>query len=394
MKLGVDFGTSNTVVSYMENNTPLVLKFNHSGVSRDIFPSVSFYPSGQEASFHGLQALEYAFTRHGTLVKSLKRILKNYYQGLQFQAGEFQREAKDLLLDFLKNLRVQVTQSQHLPPDETLEVLLTVPANSNGAQRSITRACFQEAGFLVSPQILEEPTASAIEFCYSGVSDRLRSQGKPFYVIVYDLGGGTFDTSLIRIQPDHFSVIATAGIEQLGGDDFDRCLYQMVVEQKDLFGLTSLQEKLLLHRCCEAKEMLANTIEPKYIRIDLEEARISSESVKIKVDEYYERLLPLVNQTLYKIEEVLQSKAVTREGIHGIEEIENIYLVGGSSQLQLILRRIQEKYGPDKVHLSSLPFASIALGASRRLFQHKIQIEQIFSRNFGVMRVAGGNEYF
>lgn len=393
MKLGIDFGTSNTVVSYMENNIPLVMKFSHAGISKDVLPSASFYPTEKSDGVHGLQALEYAFTRQGTLIRSLKRDLKNYYHGLPFESGEFKADIKTLLVNFFKNLRMNIIQSQHLPLDEDLDVLLTVPANSNGAQRSITRQCFQEAGFTVSPQILEEPTASAIEFSYSGLSTRLRSQGAPIYVLVYDLGGGTFDVSLIRIEPERFSVIATAGIERLGGDDFDLCLYQMVAEQKELSGLTPLQEKLLLHRCCEAKEILANTIDPKYLRIDLEEAHISNESAKIRVEEYYERLLPLVNQSLYKIEELLRSERVKAEGIKSMEQLEKIYLVGGSSQLPLILRRMMGKYGQQKVHLSSLPFASIALGACRMVHQ-KIKVEPILSRNFGVMRIAGGNEYF
>ena len=393
MKLGIDYGTSNTVVTDIDNNIPLAIKFNHAGISKDVFPSASFYPKGANESSHGLQALEHAFIMEGTLVRSLKRNLKNYYQGLQYASGDFQYEVKNLLINFLKDLRRNITKNLSLSSGEDLEVVLTVPANSNGAQRSITRECFQEAGFIVSSQILEEPTASAIEFSYSGLSDRLRSKGKPIYVLVYDLGGGTFDVSLIRMEPNHFSVIATAGIEKLGGDDFDHCLYEMIIEKKHLTGLSPLQEKLLLHRCCEAKETLANTIDPKYLRVDLEEARISEESVKIQVEEYYECLMPLVHQTLNKIKEVLESKAVRNEGIKGIKDIEKIYLVGGSSQLPLILKYIQKEYGQEKVHLSSLPFASIALGAARKV-QQKVQVEQILSRTFGVMRIGKGTEYF
>ncbi|MGA1871008.1 MAG: Hsp70 family protein [bacterium] len=393
MKLGIDFGTSNTIVSYMENNMPLVMRFHHAGITKDLFPSASFYSKNKDQGYHGIEALERAFTGEGTLVRSIKRSLKNYYQGLQFQSGKFQREVKGIGLDFLRNLKMHIVTTHHLSPEDPLEVMLTVPANANGAQRSITRECFKEAGFILSPKILEEPTASAIEFSYSGLSERLRKQGKPINILVYDLGGGTFDVSLIRIEPDHYAVLATAGIEQLGGDDFDQILYQMVVEKKALSGLTPLQEKLLLYRCREAKENLANTIDPKYIRIDLEEAHISDESVKMRVDEYSERLLPLLNRTLDKIDEVLYSQALQNQGIQGMEHIEKIYLVGGSSQLPLILKLITKKYGQGKVHLSSIPFASIALGACR-MGQQKIQGEDILSRTFGVFRVAGPEEYF
>lgn len=394
MKLGIDFGTTNTVISYLENNFPVIMRFNYAGLTKDVFPSVSFYASGMDKGVHGSQALEYAFSSlNGTLVRSLKRSLKNYFDGQLFSSGDFQAEEKKLLINFLKSLKEQINQSLYLSPDEEIEALLTVPANSNGAQRAITRECFQAAGFSVFPTILEEPTASAIEFSFSTVSERLRAQKNPLYVLVYDLGGGTFDVSLIRIEQNNYSVVATSGIEQLGGDDFDHLLFQMILEQKELSGLTPLQEKLLLHRCCEAKQTLANTIDPKYLKIDLEEAHICNDAVKLKVEEYYERILPLVNQTLYKIEEVLQSEAVKATGIQGIEQIEKIYLVGGSSQLPLVLRRVQEKYGRDKVYLSSLPFGSIALGACR-MVQQDLQIEPILSRTFGVMRVVEGGEYF
>ena len=394
MKVGIDFGTSNTVVSYLENHAAVVMKFNHGGLTKDVFPSVSFYPDGETEGCHGLEALECAFAGRGTLVRSLKRSLRNYYQGLQFQEGEFQREVKDLLLDFLKHLKKTIIQTQHLSTEEELDVLLTVPANANGAQRLITRECFREAGFVVSPRIIDEPTASAIEFSYSGLSERLVAhQGKPVYVMVYDLGGGPFDVSLVRIEPEHYSVIASAGIEQLGGDDFDHCLYQMVIENKELSGLTPLQEKLLLYRCCEAKESLANIIDPKYLRIDLEEAHIEEGSLRLRVEEYYERLVPLVNQSLSKLEEVLRSQTARAEGISDLGQIEKIYLVGGGSQLPLILKRVQGKYGQEKVHISSLPFASIALGACH-MVQQEMQVEQILSRTFGVIRTAGGREYF
>ncbi|MGA1823067.1 MAG: Hsp70 family protein [bacterium] len=393
MKLGIDFGTSNTIVSYMENNMPFIMRFHHAGITKELFPTASFYPKNKEQEYHGIEALECAFTGEGTLIRSIKRSLKNYYQGLQFQSGVFERQVNEIVLDFLRNLKKHIVTTHQLSPEEPLEVMITVPANANGAQRSITRECFRQAGFAIAPKILEEPTASAIEFAYSGLSDRLRKQGKPINILVYDLGGGTFDVSLIRIEPDHYAVLATAGIEQLGGDDFDQCLYQMVVEKKALSGLTPLQEKLLLYRCREAKENLANIIDPKYIRIDLEEARISDESVKIRVDEYAERLFPLLIRTLDKIDEVLHSQALQKQGIHGIEDVEKIYLVGGSSQLPLILKLITKKYGQNKVHLSSIPFASIALGACR-MNQNKIQGEDILSRTFGVLRVAGPKEYF
>ncbi|MEW5802276.1 MAG: Hsp70 family protein [bacterium] len=396
MRIGIDYGTSNTVVSYMDNHTPVVMKFNHAGLTKDVFPSVSFYPEGASEGCHGLEALECAFAGQGTLVRSLKRNLKNYFQGLQLCEETFQRDVKGILVDFLKHLKKTIIQTQHLTDEEELEVLLTVPANANGAQRLITRECFREAGFVVSPRIIDEPTASAIEFSYTGMSERLRgqaNQGNSIYVLVYDLGGGTFDVSLVRIEPERYSVIASAGIEQLGGDDFDQCLYQMVIENKELSGLTPLQEKLLLYRCCEAKESLANIIDPKYLRIDLEEAHIDEGSIRLRVEDYYERLLPLVNQTLSKLEEVLHSKMTQGEGITGLDQVEKIYLVGGGSQLPLILKRVQEKYGREKVHLSSLPFASIALGACH-MVQQKMQVEQILSRTFGVIRTAGGREYF
>lgn len=157
--------------------------------------------------------------------------------------------------------------------------------------------------------------------------------------------------------------------------------------------MSPLQEKLLLHRCCEAKESLANIIDPKYLRIDLEEAHVGEGAIRLRVEEYYERVLPLVNQTLGKLEEVLRSPGVQAEGISSLEQIEKIYLVGGSSQLPLILKRVQGKYGQDKVHLSSLPFASIALGACH-MAQQNIQVEQVLNRTFGVIRTAAGKEYF
>jgi molecular chaperone DnaK (HSP70) len=286
---------------------------------------------------------------------------------------------EQFLAAYLRRLRRMVLRSSHLEGEKTLQVMLGVPANANSLQRLRTLQAAEQAGFQVLG-LLHEPTAAAIEYAHR--HPRFGRGGERRHVLVYDLGGGTFDAAVVRVDPAGVAVVRSAGIERLGGDDFDRAMAELALAKagRRWEDVERRARQRLLTRCREAKEALRGTT--RKLLLDLEDA--GGGEVALSGEEFFERCLPLIDQTVGVLEDVLSASGVD------LDDVDALLLVGGGSQMPLVRRRLKALVG-SRLKISPHPFASTAVGLAIHADQAPLRpVEERFSRHFGVWREAEG----
>src|SRR5215468_9317597 len=279
MKLGVDFGTTRVVVAAVDRGNYPLLTFETREGTADWFPMLVAIRGSERR--YGWAAWALQAEPGWTVVRSLKRVLEDAGPDTALELdGE-----RYPLLDLVTGLAVELRRALAL--DDPLEVMLGVPANANATQRFLTIEAFSRAGFRVLG-LLNEPSAAAIEF---GHSQKLKGR-----LLVYDLGGGTFDASLVDLDERTHTVAASEGIATLGGDDFDHLLADVALEGVAPRQLTAGELFRLLEECRRQKEALhPNT---RRIVVDLDHAREGWGQVTIPVAAYYERCEPLIEETI------------------------------------------------------------------------------------------------
>ena len=386
MKLGIDFGTTRTVVACVDRgNYPVVTFSDTSGDAQDWFPSVVAERDG-ELRF-GFAALATVNDPSFTAVRSFKRLLADASSGgtTTIEVGSLVLTIDELVTRFLAALKAAILNESNLPShlsdleEEELRTVVAVPANSSGAQRFVTLDAFRRAGF--SPiAMLNEPSAAGFEYTHR---HRDTLTAKRDHVVVYDLGGGTFDASLVRMRGRSHEVMGTAGVNQLGGDDFDEVLLGLVLEKAKLTraALDGRAIERLLDQCRDAKERLNPS--SKKLSIDLEtalgEAAPMPMSV-VTVADFYAACLPLVNRSIDAMVPVMDRL----EG--ALDDIAGIYVVGGASELPIVARALRERFGR-RVHRSPYPSAAIAIGLAIACDETAgFELSDRYARTFGVFR--------
>jgi molecular chaperone DnaK (HSP70) len=244
MRLGIDYGTTRTVVSAVDRgNYPVVSFQTADGDTQDWYPSLIAVRG--DACLYGLDAVHRQDDPDWVLFRSFKRQLATLGPAAQLPLGTGAVTALELLTAFLAQLRRDlVTRSNlRLTPQETLEAVIAVPANANSNQRFLTLEAFRRAGFQVCG-LLNEPSAAGIEYAH-----HTRSAGpsaRRELVVVYDFGGGTFDASVISMAARRHEVVRSAGIAQLGGDDVDDLLLNLALAQAGGQDWTTTEQVRLL----------------------------------------------------------------------------------------------------------------------------------------------------
>jgi molecular chaperone DnaK (HSP70) len=262
--------------------------------------------------------------------------------------------------------------------------MIAVPANASTRQRYLTIEAFRRAGFTVVG-MLNEPTAAAIEYAHRSLGVLSRRSPKR-YVVVYDLGGGTFDTSAVSLSGRRYDLIATEGISELGGDDFDEAILELVLDAAghSRGDLDSVSEARALEACRRAKETLGPSA--RRLLVDLGTVLEGHEAVTIDVATLYDRVEPLVTRTLDLLDRVLSM--LTQHGIDpsNPRELGAVYLVGGATAFPLVGRRLRERYGR-KVQLAPEPHAATAIGLAIAADpEADVYVREAVTRYFGVWR--------
>lgn len=381
MRIGIDFGTTRIVVAAADRgNYPLVNFEAPDGRVRDWTPSLLAISGDKRA--YGWEALEQQGKPGWTIVRSLKRWLKNAGPCSTVDIAGQQLNVFLLMTEMMMALRCELMDKSTLGASkyDRFQVMLGVPANANSNQRFLTQEAARAAGFEVLG-LLNEPSAAAIEFACRHSSDRKnRLKGG---LLVYDLGGGTFDVSLVALGEAGRSVIASDGIPDLGGDDFDEILARLALAEAGKpdqaeDSLTGAEWYMLLDECREKKESLNPN--SRKVTVDLERVRKDWREVSIGVDAFYERCRPLVETSRGIVEALLAA--------HPDHAIDTLYLTGGGSELPSVARVLRETFGR-RVQRSAYMRSATAIGLAIRAEGHEDRpLRDQFTKNFGVWREA------
>lgn len=362
-------------------NYPVVGFADFQGDSHDFFPSVVAERAGELR--YGWSALAVASQAGWTLLRSFKRLLAGSELSLrqEVEIGSTKLLVADLVTGFLGALREAIPA----PDDGGIEAVVAVPANAHGTQRFLTLDAFKRAGFEVLA-LLNEPSAADFEYThrYRDTPNSRRDR-----IVVCDLGGGTFDASLVRMTGRRHEVLTTNGLNHLGGDDFDEVLVELVLAEAGLalptFSTTSL--RLLRDRCREAKETLTPTSRRMVIELD---ETSGEKPVTISVADYYARLTPLIQRSLDALRPVMSR--LQDDELDTPDDLAGIYVVGGASALPAVGRVLRDQFGR-RVHRSPYPFAAVAIGLAIAADRDAgLVLEERLTRHFGVFREARAGE--
>jgi molecular chaperone DnaK (HSP70) len=397
MQLGIDFGTTRTVVACVDRgNYPVVDFVDGSGDAVAWIPSVVAV-RGDELRY-GFEAIRVAEDPAYTFLPSFKRLLSRPDAGPRqtVKVGGQVLVVADLVVGFLAHVKKALGTASNMKRSAKsgpLRAVVAVPANAHGAQRLVTLDAFRRAGFEVTA-MLNEPSAAGFEYTHR---HRATLSSKRDSVVVYDLGGGTFDASLVRMSGAHHAVLATSGLARLGGDDFDAVLAGTALAGVglELGLLPERAAQALLAQCKDAKERLNPS--SRKISLDLE-AALGADAPRaeltVQVSDFYDACAPLVERTIEAMLPVMSTAAAAeeRDGTD-LETIAGLYVVGGASLLPVIGRRLREKFGR-RVHRSPYASAAVAIGLAIAADESAgFALSDRYARTFGVFREgADGRE--
>lgn len=357
--IGIDLGTTNSCVAVMEGKEPKVIE-NAEGARTT--PSVVAFTEDKERLI-GQPARRQAVTNPENTFFAIKRLIGRPYDdptaqkdkdmvpyaivkgdnGDAWVESRGDKFAPSQISAFILQ-KMKETAEAYLGSDVT-QAVITVPAYFNDAQRQATKDAGKIAGLEVL-RIINEPTAAALAY-------GLDQEAEGVYA-VYDLGGGTFDISLLRLEKGVFQVLATGGDAALGGDDFDHALAEHWMAGKEV-ALGVAGAKQILHAARSAKEQLG---EADGVSGSLQ---VGGETIDTGIDrEVFERLIaPLVDRTLDACRQVLEDADL------GPEDINGVVLVGGSTRVPLVRRRVAELFGREP--LADIdPDEVVAVGAAQQ----------------------------
>lgn len=369
--IGIDLGTTNSVVAIMEGGKPVVIQ-NQEG-SRTTPSIVGFTQKGEVLV--GAPAKNQMIVNPENTIYSIKRFMGRRYE----ETEEERRRVPYKVIPYGDSVRVQTIAGEFSPEEISARILMklkaaaedylgekveraviTVPAYFNDAQRQATKNAGIIAGLKVE-RILNEPTAAALAY---GLDKEVSKRGKELKIAVYDLGGGTFDISILEIGEGVFEVKSTNGDTHLGGDDFDRRIMDWLIDEfKKETGIDLSQDRIALQRIKEAAEKAKIELSSRMeTEINLPFIAMVNGTPKNLIRTLtrakFESLIrDLAEKTLKPCEDALRDAGLT------VNDIDEVILVGGSTRIPLIQQLVKDffKKEPNK---SVNPDEVVAIGAA------------------------------
>ncbi len=354
--VGIDLGTTHSLVAAVRHGVAECLP---DAQGRVLLPSVVCYLEGQRRQVgHGAKALQAEDAAH--CIASAKRLMG---RRLADEAGAAQlpyelvdqpgmvavrtrqglKTAVEVSAEILATLRQRAEDSFD---DELFGAVITVPAYFDDAQRQATKDAAQLAGLNVL-RLINEPTAAAVAYGLDHGSEGLYA--------VYDLGGGTFDVSLLRLSKGVFEVVATGGDAALGGDDFDHLLADWVLEDSGRRAASAADKGALLRAARAAREALSSQ-DSVLLDAALEAGPLQR---ALSRDQLESLSRPLLDRTLSALRKVLRDARVQRDDVLGV------VMVGGATRMPMVRRAVADFFGAEAKVLTNVnPDEVVAIGAA------------------------------
>lgn len=355
LAVGIDLGTTNSLVATVRSSMSTVL---HDEEGHALLPSVVHYkPDGSIEVGYAAQAQQ-SHDPHNTIVSAKRfmgRGLKDVgdiaqlpYQFIdapgmvQIQTRAGIKSPVEISAEILKVLKHRAEKALG---GELSGAVITVPAYFDDAQRQATKDAARLAGLPVL-RLLNEPTAAAVAYGLDNASEGV--------YVIYDLGGGTFDVSILRLTKGVFEVLATNGDSALGGDDFDRRIFCWILEETKLPPISPEDTRLLLTKSREAKEWLTDHAEARITSLlkngDLVDLSLNSAKLR-------ELTQHLIAKTLSPTRKAMRDAGLS------LEDIKGVVMVGGATRMPQVRHAVAEFFGQDP--LTNLdPDKVVALGAA------------------------------
>jgi len=357
--VGIDLGTTFSVVAVKRNGTTTVIPDE---LGRLTTPSVVTYrPDGKILVGH--DAIEYLETDPNNTIFNAKRFIGRKYDDpivkfemplhpfeitereneVRFKVQEREIRPEDVGSSILKRLKQKCQDFMGYPLTTTV---VAVPADFGMSQKKATRRAFLDAGFDVA-RIIDEPTAAAVAY-------GLHQQDHVHHVLVFDLGGGTLDTSLLHIQEGSVQVLLQDGDNHLGGEDFDQAVMRLL-ERRIMMASTSSSKR------CSSRAMLKSLAENAKRTLSREmstEIKCDDFRTVITREEFEEEVKELIERALIPVRRVLENTSMRSD------EIDEVVMVGGSSRIPRIREAVSEFFGGLDLKKSINPDLAVAIGAA------------------------------
>lgn len=355
LAVGIDLGTTNSLVATVRNGISVVLN-DEDGVA--LLPSVVRYPVEGEVQV-GIAAQTLQSEDPQNTIVSVKRFMGRGLKDVgdvvdlpyrfvdspgmvQLRTVAGVKSPVEVSAEILNVLRDRAERSLG---GELVGAVITVPAYFDDAQRQATKDAAKLAGLNVL-RLLNEPTAAAIAYGLDNASEGVYA--------VYDLGGGTFDISILRLSKGVFEVLATNGDSALGGDDFDQRIYCWILQKSELSQLGANDTRLLLTHARAAKEQLTEHVQTQITAV-LSQGQLVD--VTLTREAFYEMTQNLLTRTLQPTRRALRDAKLS------VDEVKGVVMVGGSTRMPQVQRAVAELF--NQTPLTNLdPDKVVALGAA------------------------------
>jgi molecular chaperone HscA len=358
--VGIDLGTTNSLVAFINpDKNPQVINDAGKGV---LVPSiVHFSPAGDITV--GNEAKEYLTTDPHNTIFSVKRLLGRSYKDIENYKDFFSYKVIDDNTESLVKIKVGdkfytpielsglilkelKARAEHALKTPVNRAVITVPAYFNDSQRQATRDAGKLAGLDVL-RIVNEPTAASLAYGIGLNPEETKT------IAVYDLGGGTFDVSILQIQNGIFEVLATNGDTFLGGDDFDSAIVDYWIDKNQL----NKAELIANHELAQQLRLKAEKAKKSFAHQSLFNEKVGDIWCTIDKQTFENLILPKVQQTITACQNALKDAGL------GVDKIDEVVMVGGSTRTALVKKMVAEFFGRP-VHDEVNPDEVVALGAA------------------------------
>ena len=400
--IGIDLGTTNSLAAIADKETKVLL----TRAGEQLTPSVVSFAKRRRAEegeiVVGRQAVANAVRAPEETIFSIKRLMGAVYgeerveevrkhigyrlddpppaeaedQGVKVLLGGQAYSPVDISSMILKQVRIDAEQALS---DTVTHAVITVPAYFEERQRDATRQAAEQAGLKVL-KIIDEPTAAAIFFGIGKENERHR-------VLVYDLGGGTFDISIIQMARGQYQVLEITGDRWLGGDDFDRAIIARMIEWvKDEYDFDPSQDKDFLGKAKGEAEKVkialgsqesAEIFAPILLKIPSQGP--VDVDMTVTRQQFESDIRPLVERTIELVNSALRNQNLTPD------DITEVLLVGGSTGVPLVREAVADLFGQQKVRRHVNPMECVALGAAILANSYELTEDTVVNRQEGTV---------